>query len=288
MPLPGLPTVATPSTRQDNALGLFDSGLGGLSVLRAVRAQLPHASVLYFGDNGHIPYGARPLAQVRAFSHAITRFLAGRGAQVVVVACNTASAAALATLRQAPEFAGLPFVGMEPAVKPAAQTTRTGVVGVLATPATFQGELYASVVERFAQGVTVLQQVCPGLVQQIEAGQLDTPETEVMLRGWLQPMLAQGIDALVLGCTHYPFVIPTIERICGPGVRVIDPAPAVARQVARVCASLGDDAPPAEPTPVRYFTSGSPAVFGAALVKLGIERGPITPVDWKDGEISPQ
>jgi glutamate racemase len=266
-------------------LGVFDSGLGGLSVLRALRAQLPGADVLYLGDNGHIPYGARPLAQVRGFSHAITRFLVARGAQVVVVACNTASAAALASLRQAPEFAGLPFVGMEPAVKPAAQTTRSGIVGVLATPATFQGELYASVVERFAQRVTVLQQVCPGLVQQIEAGQVDNPETEAMLRGWLQPMLARGIDALVLGCTHYPFVIPTIERICGPGVRVIDPAPAVARQVARVCEGLADRPPRPGGARLDYFTSGPPGTFEAALAKLGIERGPVTGVSWIGDEV---
>jgi glutamate racemase len=265
-------------------LGVFDSGLGGLSVLRALRAQLPGADVLYLGDNGHIPYGARPLAQVRGFSHAITRFLVARGAQVVVVACNTASAAALSSLRQAPEFAGLPFVGMEPAVKPAAQTTRSGIVGVLATPATFQGELYASVVERFAQGVTVLQQVCPGMVQQIEAGRVDTPETEAMLRGWLQPMLARGIDALVLGCTHYPFVIPTIERICGPGVAVIDPAPAVARQAARVCEVLGDG-PSQGSARLEYFTSGPPAAFEAALGKLGIERGPVTGVAWRGDRI---
>jgi glutamate racemase len=253
-------------------------------VLRAVRAQLPNARVLYLGDNGHIPYGARPLAQVRGFSHAITRCLAERGAQVIVVACNTASAAALASLRQAPEFAGLPFVGMEPAVKPAAQGTRSGVVGVLATPATFQGELYASVVERFAQGVRVLQQVCPGLVQQIEAGQVNTPQTEAMLRGWLEPMLAQGIDALVLGCTHYPFVIPTIERICGPGVQVIDPAPAVARQVARVCERLGEAAPAGAPAPLQYFTSGSPAAFAAALAQLGLEAGPVTQLRWREDE----
>ena len=270
-------------------LGLFDSGLGGLSVLRAVRAQMPRANLLYFGDNGHIPYGARPLAQVRAFSTAITRFLAARGAQVMVLACNTASAAALATLRQTPEFAGLPFVGMEPAVKPAAESTRTGVVGVLATPATFQGELYASVVERFAQGVTVLQQVCPGLVQQIEAGQQDSPETEAMLASWLLPMLARDIDALVLGCTHYPFVIPSLERICGQSVRVIDPAPAVARQVARVCERLAGEPTAAEPPnaergSLTYFTSGSPAAFEAALRQLGIERGPITAVRWADDD----
>jgi glutamate racemase len=257
-------------------LGLFDSGLGGLSVLRAVRARLPQADVIYFGDNGHIPYGARPLAQVREFSHAITRFLSAHEARLVVVACNTASAAALVSLRQAPEFAGLPFVGMEPAVKPAAEATRSGVVGVLATPATFQGELYASVVERFAQGVTVLQQVCPGLVQQIEAGQVDSPATEAMLRGWLDPMLAQGIDALVLGCTHYPFVIPTIEHICGPSVRVIDPAPAVARQVGRVWEQLGFDAVGSMRGQLAYFTSGSPARFETALETLGLERGPVT------------
>jgi len=265
-------------------LGLFDSGLGGLSVLRAVRAQLPQANILYFGDNGHIPYGARPLAQVRAFSHAITRFLAARGAQVIVVACNTASAAALASLRQATEFASLPFVGMEPAVKPAAEATRSGVVGVLATPATFQGELYASVVERFAQGVTVLQQVCPGLVQQIEAGQLDTPETNALLAGWLTPMLARGIDALVLGCTHYPFVIPSLQRICGPGVRVIDPAPAVARQVARVCQQFGAVPAGDERGRLAYFTSGPPAAFAAALSQLGLEPGPITGVRWVDDD----
>ena len=268
-------------------LGLFDSGLGGLSVLRAVRAQLPTAGIVYFGDNAHVPYGARPLAQVRSFSHAITRFLVARGAQVILVACNTASAAALASLRAAPEFAGLPFVGMEPAVKPAAEFTRSGVVGVLATPATFQGELYASVVERFAQGVTVLQQVCPGLVQRIEAGQVDGPEIEALLSNWLQPMLDQGIDALVLGCTHYPFVIPSLERICGPGVRVIDPAPAVARQVARVCGSLGPDTETGPRGGLAYFTSGAPMAFEMALEKLGIEPGPVAGVVWNDNQIEP-
>jgi glutamate racemase len=265
------------------ALGLFDSGLGGLSVLRAVRAALPQADLIYFGDNGHIPYGARPLAQVRVFSHAISRFLADHGARIIVVACNTASAAALASLRQAPEFAGLPFVGMEPAVKPAAELTRSGVVGVLATPATFQGELYASVVERFAQGVTVVQEVCPGLVQCIEAGQVDGPQTEAMLRGWLAPMLDQGIDTLVLGCTHYAFVIPGIERVCGPGVRVIDPAPAVARQTARVWERLGLGAAHGQRGRLAYFTSGSPDSFEQALETLGIERGPVTGVAW-DGD----
>jgi len=265
-------------------LGIFDSGLGGLSVLREVRRALPGAGVVYVGDQGHVPYGARPMAEVRGFAEGITRFLQGQGATVIVVACNTASAAALTALRQNAEFAGLRFVGMEPAVKPAVEVTRTGVVGVLATPATFQGELYASVVERFAQGVTVLQQVCPGLVQQIEAGALDTPATEALLRGWVEPMLAQGIDALVLGCTHYPFVIPLLEKICGPGVRVIDPAPAVARQVARVWAGLyvGE---PAAPGTITYYTSGLTAAFEAALPRLGLPLGRVRGARWQAGDV---
>jgi glutamate racemase len=267
------------------SIGVFDSGLGGLSVLRAVRSVLAGVDVAYFGDNGHIPYGARPLDEVRKFSVAITRWLAGQGAQVIVIACNTASAAALRHLRQLPEFMGLRFVGMEPAVKPAAEATRTRVVGVLATPATFQGELYASVVERFAQGVTVLPQVCPGLVQAIEAGQHDSPATEAALRGWLAPLLAHNIDVLVLACTHYPFVIPLLEKICGPGVRVIDPSPAVARQTARVSASL-DPTPPARgPGQVTYTTSGDPAAFARALELLGLERGPVQSARWLDGQV---
>ena len=265
-------------------IGLFDSGLGGLSVLRAVRAALPDAGLVYLGDNGHIPYGARPLAEVRRFSEAITRALLGQGARVIVIACNTASAAALRHLRQLPEFASVPFVGMEPAVKPAAESTRTGVVGVLATPATFQGELYASVVERFAQGVTVLQQVCPGLVQAIEAGQQAAPETEAALRGWLAPLLARNIDVLVLGCTHYPFVIPLLQKICGPGVRVIDPSPAVARQTARVWASLDSTPRTARANGVTYLTSGDPTLFARALAALGLEPGPVHAVRWEEDD----
>ncbi|HBY07279.1 MAG TPA: glutamate racemase, partial [Chloroflexi bacterium] len=147
-------------------VGIFDSGVGGLSVLREIRIQLPHEDLIFFADQAHVPYGPRSLEQVRAFSEAITRFLLDHGAKLIVVACNAASAAALYHLRET--FPEIPFVGMEPAVKPAAEQTQSGVVGVLATPATFQGELYASVVERFASDVIVLQDTCPGLVAQIE------------------------------------------------------------------------------------------------------------------------
>ncbi len=219
-------------SHSNHPIGVFDSGVGGLSVLRAIHALLPSQPTIYLADQAHVPYGGRTLKEVRAFSEGITRFLIQQGADLIVVACNTASAAALHHLRET--FPSIPFVGMEPAVKPAAENTKTGVVGVLATPATFQGELYASVIERFARDVKVLQDTCPGLVSQIEAGKLDDPETILILCNAIEPMLAQNIDTIVMGCTHYPFVIPQIRQIVGPGVRVIDPAPAIARQTARL------------------------------------------------------
>lgn len=260
------------------ALGVFDSGVGGLSVLRAIRAQIPAQPVLYLADQGHVPYGSRPMQEVRAFSRAITEFLLERGAKVIVVACNTASAAALHYLRQT--FPDVPFVGMEPAVKPAAETTQTGVVGVLATPATFQGELYASVVERFASGVILLQDTCPGLVQQIERSELETPATRAILENSLRPMLERGIDTVVLGCTHYPFVIPLIRQIVGPGVRVIDPAPAVARQTERLLVANGWLASGPERGGAEYFTSGRLENLSSLLPSFLGEEGIVRRVEW--------
>jgi glutamate racemase len=218
-------------------LGVFDSGIGGLSIVREIRRRLPSSDIVYVADQAHVPYGPRPLAEVRAFSEGIARFLLDEGSPVIVVACNTASAAALAHLRSV--FPTTPFVGMEPAVKPAAETSRTGVVGVLATPATFQGELFASVVERFGQGVRLVNRTVPGLVERIEAGDLEGPETRRLLEVALEPITAEGADTLVLACTHYPFVIPLIEDILGPEVRVIDPAPAIARQTERKFTEIG-------------------------------------------------
>ncbi len=267
----------------EGPLGVFDSGVGGLSVLRAIRQLLPAEDLLYFADQAHVPYGPRPMEQVRAFAQGITRFLLSRGAKLVVVACNAASAAALHALRQS--FPQVPFVGMEPAVKPAAETSRSGVVGVLATPATFQGALYASVIERFAQGVTVLQHTCPGLVAQIEHGDLDTPQTRRILEEALLPMLAQGIDTVVLGCTHYPFVIPVIEEIVGDGVRVIDPAPAVARQVQRLLAGRGLLSGSQQRGSVRYYTSGDAQALEQLLPRLVGESGRVQRVWWKQDQL---
>jgi glutamate racemase len=267
-------------------IGVFDSGVGGLSVLRALRRQLPNYPALYLADQDHVPYGPRPLLEVRAFAEG-THFLLARGAGVIVVACNAASAAALTHLRQA--FPEIPFVGMEPAVKPAAEQTHSGVVGVLATPATFQGALYASVVERFAHGVTLLQDTCPGLVQQIESGDLSGPATLAILERALQPMLALGIDKVVLGCTHYPFVIPLIEEITGPAVQVIDPAPAVARQVEHVLRAQswpGPSAQPAsQPAPYRFFTTGQPESLARLLPMLLGEAGDVEKLDWVNDQL---
>jgi glutamate racemase len=264
--------------QQNQPIGVFDSGVGGLSVLRAMRLLMPEEPVIYFGDQGHVPYGPRPLEQVRDFSEAITCFLLDQGAKLIVVACNTASAAALHYLRQ--KFPDISFVGMEPAVKPAAEHTQSGLVGVLATPATFQGALYASVLERFANGVQVLQHTCPGLVGQIEQGKLNGNETRAILEDALRPMLDRGIDTVVLGCTHYPFVIPLIEQIVGDSVRVIDPAPAVAKQVKRMLEAGRVKNPAGEGAQIRFYTSGDVDSLVALLPKLLGESGSVEQVMW--------
>ncbi len=267
-------------------IGVFDSGVGGLSVLRALRARLPRETYLYVADQAHVPYGPRPLLEVRRFAEGITRYLLGQGADLIVVACNTASAAALHYLRQT--FSSVPFVGMEPAVKPAAEQTRSGVVGVLATPATFQGKLYASVVERFAHDVVVLQDTCPGLVEQIEAGALKAPETRRILERALHPMLAQGIDTVVLGCTHYPFVMPLIAEIAGPGVRVIDPAPAIARQTERLLVRHHLQAPATAQGRVYYRTTGEKRVLQEAVhTLLGEDSPDVALIHWQDDVLHP-
>ncbi len=271
------------SSNQTPPIGIFDSGVGGLSVLRAIRSQMPEESVIYFGDQGHIPYGPRPMEQIRNFSVAITKFLLEQNAKIIVVACNTASAASLKHLRET--FSDVPFVGMEPAVKPAAEHTQTGKVGVLATPATFQGALYASVVERFANGVELLQNTCPGLVQQIEKGNLDGEETHQILNGALLPMLEKNIDTVVLGCTHYPFVIPLIQQIVGENVRVIDPAPSVAKQVQRVLEAKGLKSKSDRQGEVKLYTSGDPEEFKSLLPVLLGEKGEVAKVVWTDGHI---
>ncbi len=248
----------TPAT-----VGVFDSGVGGLSVVAEIVRQWPQVRLDYLADQAWAPYGERSLEAVRDRSFAVVDHLLDRGAAAVVVACNTASAAALHPLRS--RHPAVPFVGMEPAVKPAAEQSDRGVVGVLATTATFQGELYASVVDRHAGSVQVLERAGTGLVDLIERGAVDGPEIEALLATHLAPLVAAGIDTLVLGCTHYPFITAPIRRIVGPGVRLIDPAPAVARQLGRVLAERGITTGGG---PSAYRTTGDAALLQAQILSL--------------------
>ncbi len=232
-----MPVEISSSGRREEVIAVMDSGLGGLSILREITTLLPGESLYYFADNLHLPYGPRPLGEVRDFVIAITGHLLTLPAKAVVIACNTASAASLRVLREI--FPDTPFVGMEPAVKPAAAESVSGVVGVLATSATFQGELFESVVERFAAGVEVLRQPCPGLAEFIEKHRPDDPALIPLLESFIRPLVARGADTLVLACTHYPLVKGAISRVAGPGVRIIDPSPAIARRTRAVLADKG-------------------------------------------------
>ncbi len=255
------------SARSDpRPIGVLDSGVGGLSIVRELRAQLPSENLIYLADQAHVPYGTRPIAQVRAFTEAIVRFLLAQEVKLVVVACNTASAAALHALRAT--FPHVPFVGMEPAVKPAAQATQSGVIGVLATEATFQGELYASVVGRFAQGVRVEKQACPEFVTLVEAGQTHTEAARAAVRKRLAPLLRAGVDQLVLGCTHFPFLAHLLQEEAGPHVTLVDPSAAVARQVGRVLRAREAARMTSAPGELRCYTTGSPQAFRRALRTL--------------------
>ena len=242
-------------------IGIFDSGVGGLSVWRQLAPSLPDVPMIYLGDQAHVPYGARAGEEVRCLAERCTRWLIARGCSVIVIACNTASADALHSLRA--QFPKIKFVGMEPALKPAAQQTKTGVIGVLATQVTLQGRLFASVKERFANNVVVLEQVCREWVEIVEQGQHDAAQKPrrrgseakttdgngvarrllSVVAKYVEPLLAQNADALVLGCTHFPFLAPVIVRVIdewrvthshAPEVTLIDPAPAVARQAMKV------------------------------------------------------
>lgn len=265
-------------------MGILDSGVGGLSILREVRRQLPGEDVIFLADQAHVPYGPRSIEQVRAFTEGVARFLIARNVKMIVVACNTASAAALYHLREA--FPDMPFVGMEPAVKPAARDTQSGVIGVIATQTTFQGELFASVVGRFANHVKVATQACPEFVMLAENGDIDSPEAHAAIQRRLQPLLDAGIDQLVLGCTHFPFLKDALQAAVGPGVTLVDPSPAVARQAGRVLIERGELNVTGAMGHVTYYTSGNLGAFrrvmGALLGADIADRADIRPARWTD------
>ena len=251
-------------------IGVFDSGVGGLSVLTQIRQLMPHVDLTYAADRSHAPYGTRPLLDVRDRSLEVAEMLLRLGATTLVMACNTASAAALEVIRsQNPE---IPVVGMEPAVKPAASASANGVIGVFATAATFQGELFETVVSRHASDVRVVEATCPDWVNMVEKGQVEGTKVETAVRAVIEPVLEGGADTLVLGCTHFSFLAPTIVKVAGPQIRVIDPAPAVAAQTSCIAKDVGAGE-------TKFVASGNLVEFEYLLDRLTkLERhGPALP-----------
>ena len=257
-----VPTAAD----RERPIGVFDSGVGGLSVLREIRRALPAETLCYVADSGHAPYGDKSAAYIEARSRHIIGFLQQQGAKVVVVACNTVTGLAIQHLRAA--FPGLPIVAIEPAVKPAALATRSGIVGVLATRQTVASPGLARLVENHGNGRQVLLQACPGWAERVERGELDSADTRAAVAQYVQPLLDQGADTLVLGCTHYPFLAPLIRVLAGERVEVLDPAPAVARELARRLEALGLSRQGRAPGVERFWTSADPQRLGQLIGTL--------------------
>ena len=249
----------------DGAIGVFDSGVGGLSVLRAIRAALPHEHLVYVADSGHAPYGDQSEDHITQRTLTVGNWLAEQGVKAITIACNTATVVAAKTLR---EQTHLPVVAIEPAIKPAVALTRNGVVGVLATRQTVQSASVARLVALYGADKRILLQACPGLMEQVELADLHSDETLALLQQFIQPLLAEGADTLVLGCTHYPFLSDTIQRVAGEGVTLLDPAEAVARELARRLADNGSLTTQVAPGSVRFFTSGDVAQAQAVMSHL--------------------
>ncbi|MBV9772787.1 MAG: glutamate racemase [Gemmatimonadetes bacterium] len=246
-------------------VAVFDSGVGGLSVAREIRALLPAENLLYIADSAFCPYGARPTEEVRARSVAIGRYLESRGAKLLVVACNTASGAALEVLREA---LTIPVVGLEPAVKPAVRTTRNGRVGVLATEGTLRSERFARLVRDYADGVEVVAQPGLGLVELVEEGEFSGERVRATLDPVLRSLREREVDTVVLGCTHYPFLHEALAEALGPEVTLLDSAPAIARQTRRVLEERGLLAEEGAEGWVRMLTTGDPAEEEPVMARL--------------------
>lgn len=237
------------------SIGVFDSGVGGLTVLKELLLQLPGFNYIYFADNAYCPYGSLSKETITIRSHKIVEFLKEKGCQMVVVACNTATAGAIDSLRETHD---IPFVGMEPAIKPAALATQTKAIGVLATAGTFKGRLYRETTQRYAQGIEVIYQVGEGLVELVENGEYNSSQAFRLLERYIEPMLEANVDHIVLGCTHYPYFIPILQKMLPRGIVIVDPAPAVAKQARRVMESGGGSPlPPATNAMVEFYSSAS-------------------------------
>jgi glutamate racemase len=242
-------------------IGIFDSGVGGLSVFREIQKVLPEQSYIYFSDNAHCPYGEKSREYIIDRAREITRFMLEKGCEIIVVACNTATAAAISTLRE--EFP-VKFIGMEPAIKPAAQATTSGVVGVLATAGTLKASKYLDTREKWAQNVRIVEHIGQGFVELVESGNTSGPSAESTVRESLMPLLEAGADTIVLGCTHYPFLIEAIRKVANSefperGISIIDPAPAVARHLLEVMKEDGISEKSASGYSIELHSSGNQA-----------------------------
>lgn len=236
-------------------IGVLDSGVGGLSVLREIHRILPQHSTIYYADQAHVPYGTRPHAEIDCFVDSITRFLLGQGVDVVVLACHAASAASLQILRG--RYPQVPFVGLEPAIKPAVLNTRSGVVGVLTTQATADGALYRRLLQRYGGTAQIITQAAPELVTLVESGQTTGAAIRPVVAYYVEPLLRAGVDQIVLACTHFPFLAEVIRDVAGDTALLVDPGAAVARQVQRVLPDSADAQPPSH----RYLTSADADTF---------------------------
>lgn len=244
-------------------IGVYDSGVGGLSVWRELYRIMPEQDYIYVADGAHCPYGTKPIEFIISRADAITRFFLSKGAEVVVIACNTATAAAVDYLRGK---YSIPFVGMEPAIKPAALASKSGVVGVLATANTFKGSLYNNTREEFASNIKVIEKVGTGLVECVESGKTEGREVEALLHRYVDEMKSEKADAIVLGCTHYPFLEGAISRIAGDGVRIFNPAPAVALQTKRIVESL--DSPKSSDSRYLFYSTGDTKIMRSIVSQI--------------------
>lgn len=235
-------------------VGVMDSGVGGLSVLKHLTRRLPREHFLYYADSAYAPYGNQSAEAIRERCIAVADGLQAQGIKALVVACNTATAAAIHSLRARYPW---PIIGMEPAVKPAVAASHNQSIGVLATTGTLQSAQFAALLEQHGQGVRIVTQACVGLVEQIERGQLATAETYALLEKYCQPLVAAGVDTIVLGCTHYPFVRAQIQQVVGPAIRLIDTGEAVAKRLQQVLTEHRLLRPKGAPVPPQFDTSGS-------------------------------
>jgi glutamate racemase len=259
-------------------IGVFDSGVGGLSVLRAIRRELPAEDVLYVADSGYAPYGDRTQEFIEERAIAIVDFLQAEGVKAVVVACNTATGVAVETLRSRFAF---PIVAMEPAVKTAVTATRSRIVGVLATARTLSSSNFLRLVDRHGAGVQVLVQPCPRLVEQVENGELATAATRSLVEEYVRPVVAKGADTLVLGCTHYAFLRPLIEEVAGAEVSLIDPAVPVARELRRRLEAGQLLALETDTGTERFWSSGPPGAVESVIAQLWMNPVEVRPLPAK-------